>query len=57
VYDVLTVIIGGSTAGYSLMPRYVYPITPNSTIAIDITIASTGLLILNDDKLINSKSF
>ncbi|MBP1682987.1 MAG: hypothetical protein H6Q27_551, partial [Ignavibacteriaceae bacterium] len=45
-------ITGGSTEGNSLTPRYVYPIIPNTTITIDITIERTGLRILVEDKLI-----
>jgi hypothetical protein len=44
------VTTGGSTDGYSLTPKYVYPIIPNRIIVIDITMARTGLLILVSDK-------
>jgi hypothetical protein len=38
--------------GNSLTPKYLYPIAPNNTMANDITVANTGLLILTLDKLI-----
>jgi hypothetical protein len=49
VYEVLTVIIGGSMAGYSLTPRYVKPIIPNSMRSRFITVARMGLFIDSSD--------
>jgi hypothetical protein len=48
---VLTEIIGGSIDGKSRIPKKLYPMIPNTTITIDITVASTGLFILTEDKL------
>jgi len=45
-------MIGGSTEGKSRTPKNLYPITPNTTITTDITVANTGLFILTEDKLI-----
>src|SRR5476651_147364 len=45
-------MIGGSTEGKSRTPKKLYPITPNTTITTDKTVASTGLFILTEDKLI-----
>lgn len=38
--------------GYSRIPKKARPINPNNRITIDMTVASTGLLMLMDDKLI-----
>ncbi len=35
--------------GYSRTPRYLYPMEPNKIIITDITMASTGLLMLMDE--------
>ena len=43
-YDVLTLIVGGSIAGYSLTAKKVYPTTPKRTINRFNTVASTGRL-------------
>jgi hypothetical protein len=43
--------IGGSTLGYSRTPRKLIPIIPNTIIVMLITIASTGRLMLIEDKL------
>jgi hypothetical protein len=48
-YEVLTEITGGSIAGYSRMPRKLYPMTPNMIRNKLITVASTGLLRDNSD--------
>ena len=50
-YEVLMLTMGGSTLGYSRMPMETKPITPKSTIAMDITVASTGRFMLSEDKL------
>src|ERR1039457_44108 len=50
-------MIGGSIAGYSLTPRNLKLIAPKSTIARDITIASTGRLMLIEARLISGGSW
>src|SRR6478736_6632433 len=50
-YDVFTVTTGGSTLGNSRTPKKLKPINPNRIMTNDITMASTGLLILTVDKL------
>ena len=42
---------GGSTEGYSRTPKSEMPIPPNSRITRDITMASTGRLILILERL------
>jgi hypothetical protein len=44
-------MIGGSTLGYSLIPRKKKPIIPKIRIVRESTIASTGLWMLMLDKL------
>ena len=51
-YDVLTVIIAGSTLGNSRIPRNVNPTIPNRRMTIANTVVRTGLFILVDDRLI-----
>jgi hypothetical protein len=46
-----TFTTGGSTLGNSRTPRKEKPIAPNKMITNDMTMASTGLLILVMDKL------
>jgi len=53
-YEVLTVIIAGSTLGNSLIPRKVSPTTPKRRIIIAKTVASTGRFMLTDDRLITN---
>ncbi len=51
-YEVRTVMIGGSMAGYSRTPRKWKLIAPNRRIAIDMTIARTGRRMLTAARLI-----
>src|SRR5690606_38076949 len=44
-------MIGGSTLGYSRIPRKLIPMIPKRTIVMDSTMANTGRLILVEDKL------
>src|SRR5690625_661450 len=56
VYDVLTLISGDSTTGYSRMPRRVSEIRPKITITIEKTVARTGRRILTEDKLMHDRA-
>src|SRR5690606_3585149 len=42
---------GGSTLGYSLIPKKLIPLAPNNTMLMDSTTAKTGRLIVIEDKL------
>jgi hypothetical protein len=40
---------GGSTLGYSLTPRKVYPMIPKRIMTIEMTLARTGRLMLTEE--------
>ncbi len=53
-YEVCTLMVGGSMAGYKRTPRKLYPTTPKRMIIKLITMEATGRLIEKSDIFISN---